>query len=259
MRNADEKAVAVLRGSRRPDAEQEKRFAEFLLRTYGCEIPLTFEEDKMLNGFTLTVGTDVYDWSLKSRLRQFEEKLKALKSGSDSVIPLMKEAVEDFTPSAEAEETGTVLTVGDEIAVVSGLEHAAYGEILLFSSGVKGMVQDLRRNEIGCVLFGDDAEITEGSLVRRSGKTAGIPATASSAVLSMHSARRSTARVTSAPRATAPLSAPHRASSTASRSTRLWKPAFSPSIPCSRLAAVSVSLSSATARPVKPPSRSIPF
>lgn len=175
MRNADEKAVAVLRGSRRPDAEQEKRFAEFLLRTYGCEIPLTFEEDKMLNGFTLTVGTDVYDWSLKSRLRQFEEKLKALKSGSDSVIPLMKEAVEDFTPSAEAEETGTVLTVGDEIAVVSGLEHAAYGEILLFSSGVRGMVQDLRRNEIGCVLFGDDAEITEGSLVRRSGKTAGIP------------------------------------------------------------------------------------
>ena len=175
MRNADEKAVAVLRGSRRPDAEQEKRFAEFLLRTYGCEIPLTFEEDKMLNGFTLTVGTDVYDWSLKSRLRQFEEKLRALKSGSDSVIPLMKEAVEDFTPSAEAEETGTVLTVGDEIAVVSGLEHAAYGEILLFSSGVKGMVQDLRRNEIGCVLFGDDAEITEGSLVRRSGKTAGIP------------------------------------------------------------------------------------
>lgn len=175
MRNADEKAVAVLRGSRRPDAEQEKRFAEFLLRTYGCEIPLTFEEDKMLNGFTLTVGTDVYDWSLKSRLRQFEEKLKALKSGSDSVIPLMKEAVEDFTPSAEAEETGTVLTVGDEIAVVSGLEHAAYGEILLFPSGVKGMVQDLRRNEIGCVLFGDDAEITEGSLVRRSGKTAGIP------------------------------------------------------------------------------------
>ena len=173
MRNADEKAVAVLRGSRRPDAEQEKRFAEFLLRTYGREIPLTFEEDKMLNGFTLTVGTDVYDWSLKSRLRQFEEKLKALKSGSDSVIPLMKEAVEDFTPSAEAEETGTVLTVGDEIAVVSGLEHAAYGEILLFSSGVKGMVQDLRRNEIGCVLFGDDAEITEGSLVRRSGKTAG--------------------------------------------------------------------------------------
>ena len=175
MRNADEKAVAVLRGSRRPDAEQEKRFAEFLLRTYGREIPLTFEEDKILNGFTLTVGTDVYDWSLKSRLRQFEEKLKALKSGSDSVIPLMKEAVEDFTPSAEAEETGTVLTVGDEIAVVSGLEHAAYGEILLFSSGVKGMVQDLRHNEIGCVLFGDDAEITEGSLVRRSGKTAGIP------------------------------------------------------------------------------------
>lgn len=201
MRNADEKAVAVLRGSRRPDAEQEKRFAEFLLRTYGCEIPLTFEEDKMLNGFTLTVGTDVYDWSLKSRLRQFEEKLKALKSGSDSVIPLMKEAVEDFTPSAEAEETGTVLTVGDEIAVVSGLEHAAYGEILLFSSGVKGMVQDLRRNEIGCVLFGDDARSPRAALCAEAARPpVSRSATASSAVLSMHSVRRSTARVTSAPR-----------------------------------------------------------
>ena len=46
----------------------------------------------------------------------------------------MQEAVENWTPEALAEETGVVLTVGDEIAVVSGLEHVAYGEILLFDS-----------------------------------------------------------------------------------------------------------------------------
>ena len=68
-----------------------------------------------------------------------------------------------------------MLTVGDEIATVSGLEHAAYGEILVFSSGVKGMVQDLRSGELGCILFGDDEEISEGSMVRRSGKMAGVP------------------------------------------------------------------------------------
>ena len=87
----------------------------------------------------------------------------------------MKEAVASWDPSVSAEETGTVLSVGDEIAVVSGLEHATYGEILLFASGVKGMVQELRRDEIGCVLFGDDTEIRAGSLVRRTGKTAGVP------------------------------------------------------------------------------------
>ena len=87
----------------------------------------------------------------------------------------MKEAVASWDPSVSAEETGTVLSVGDEIDVVSGLEHATYGEILLFASGVKGMVQELRRDEIGCVLFGDDTEIRAGSLVRRTGKTAGVP------------------------------------------------------------------------------------
>ena len=65
--------------------------------------------------------------------------------------------------------------MGDGIATVAGLENATYGEILLFSSGIKGMVQDLRRDGIGCMIFGDDEEIVEGSMVRRSGKTAGVP------------------------------------------------------------------------------------
>ncbi|MCD8256962.1 MAG: F0F1 ATP synthase subunit alpha, partial [Oscillospiraceae bacterium] len=68
--------------------------------------------------------------------------------------------------------------VGDEIATVSGLEHAEYGEILLFSGGVRGLVQDLRPDSIGCILFGNGSNadaIAQGSIVRRSGRTAGIP------------------------------------------------------------------------------------
>ncbi|MGN0478274.1 MAG: F0F1 ATP synthase subunit alpha [Hominenteromicrobium sp.] len=177
MRNSEQENLqAILRSDVRPSAEQEKRLADFIRRTYQREIPLHWQKDTtLLGGFRLQVGSDVYDWSLEGRLRQIRERLQQVKADGASVIPLMREAVESWTPSVSAEETGTVLSVGDEIAVVSGLEHATYGEILLFASGVKGMVQELRRDEIGCVLFGDDTEIRAGSLVRRTGKTAGVP------------------------------------------------------------------------------------
>ena len=177
MRNPEQTELqAVLRSDIRPTAEQEKRFADFLERKYGAPVALTWERDAALRrGFRLQVGSDVYDWSLEGRMRQFQEHLKKLNFDGAPIIPLMKTALSEWSPEVVAEETGTVLSVGDEIAVVSGLEHAAYGEILLFSSGVKGMVQDLRRDEIGCILFGDCEEISEGSLVRRTGRTAGVP------------------------------------------------------------------------------------
>ena len=108
-------------------------------------------------------------------MQQFREKLDGLTPDGDNIMPLFKETLQNFVPEIYPEEVGTVLTVGDEIATVSGLEHATYGEILLFSSGVKGMVQDLKKGEIGCILFGSEEEISEGSIVRRTGKTAGIP------------------------------------------------------------------------------------
>ncbi|MBO5353048.1 MAG: F0F1 ATP synthase subunit alpha [Lachnospiraceae bacterium] len=91
------------------------------------------------------------------------------------IIPLMQEAIENWTPVEDEQGTGTVLTVGDGIATVGGLEYATYGEILVFSDGIRGMVQDLRRGEIGCILFGDEETICEGSTVKRTGKTAGVP------------------------------------------------------------------------------------
>ena len=167
---------AVLRGSKAPPGAQLQRFQVFLEQRYGRPAQVTFQEEPALTGgLILEAGDDVYDWSLEGRLRQFREQLDQLKPQSEKIIPLMKEAVENWTPEVLAQETGEVLTVGDEIATVRGLPHAAYGEILLFSSGVKGMVQDLKRDEIGCVLFGDGNEIAEGSIVRRTGKTAGIP------------------------------------------------------------------------------------
>mgnify|MGYP000376310286 CR=1 FL=1 len=60
--------------------------------------------------------------------------------------------------------------VGDGIAIVYGIEHAMYGEIVIFENGVKGMVQDIRRNEIGCILFGKDTGVGQGTKVVRTRK-----------------------------------------------------------------------------------------
>ena len=167
---------AVLHSAVEPTEAQKKRFEAFLRKKYGQAVLLQWEQDAALeNGFRLEVGADLYDWSLEGRLRQFREQLEQLKPAGMSVIPLMREAVQNWQPEVTPEEVGSVLTVGDEIATVSGLENAAYGEILQFASGVKGMVQDLRPDRVGCVLFGDSESIEEGSIVRRTGKTAGIP------------------------------------------------------------------------------------
>lgn len=167
---------AILYSNIAPNKAQEKKFKEFLLNEYNEEVSLIWKEDtSQKGGFRLQVGSEIYDWSLNGRLLQFKETLASLKNKNGNIIPLLKETVNNWTPKALAQEEGTVITVGDGIANVSGLNNATYGEILIFSSGIRGMVQDLSTDKVGCILFGSDEEITEGSVVRRSGKTAGIP------------------------------------------------------------------------------------
>ena len=168
--------TAVLYSNTPPSDEQEKKFIDFLKQRYNEDISLVWKKtDIPEGGFKLEIGSEVFDWSIDGRLAQFKEALSKLKNKSNDIIPLIRETVENWTPEAIAEEIGEVLTVGDGIATVSGLKNATYGEILLFTSGVRGMVQDLRDGEIGCILFGSDEEISEGSMVKRTGKTAGVP------------------------------------------------------------------------------------
>ena len=168
--------TAFLYSKLAPSAKQEQGFSEFLSKKYGEEITLCWQQDETLGGgFRLEVGTEVYDWSASGLLLQLKDSLAALKKTEGSIIPLLKDTISGWTPKALAHEVGTVRTVGDGIATVSGLENAVYGEILLFSSGIRGMVQELRRDEIGCILFDTDDTVCEGSTVRRTNKAAGIP------------------------------------------------------------------------------------
>ena len=167
---------AILYSITAPDEGQKQRFEAFLEKKYGGEIELVWEKsDAFPGGFRLEVAGEIYDWSVNGRFQQLRETLTKVPTHNGNIIPLIKETVESWTPQIMAQEVGTVMTVGDGIATIKGLEGATYGEILIFSSGVRGMVQDLREGEIGCILFDESEEVYAGSTVKRTGKTAGVP------------------------------------------------------------------------------------
>ena len=94
---------------------------------------------------------------------------------SEEIISILKTEIENYDTVCKDQEVGTVIWVGDGIATVYGIEHAMYGEIVIFENGVKGMVQDIKRDQVGCIIFGKDTEIKEGTKVTRTKKKAGIP------------------------------------------------------------------------------------
>ena len=173
----EDEFVAELHCINPPSESQFERIRAYLCKKYNRDdIDLKVKEDpSVLGGFRILVGDDIIDWSVKGRTDQLKEKLSANTSlSTENIIDILKSTVEDFNLAVESREVGTVKSVGDGIAVIDGLDHVCYGEIILFDNGVKGMVQDIRRNEIGCILFGSDIDIMEGTRVVRTGKTAGV-------------------------------------------------------------------------------------
>ena len=94
---------------------------------------------------------------------------------SEEIISILKTEIENYDMVSKDQEVGTVIWVGDGIATIYGIEHAMYGEIIIFENGVRGMVQDIKRDQVGCIIFGKDTEIKEGTKVTRTKKKAGIP------------------------------------------------------------------------------------
>ncbi len=165
-----------------PDEHQFAGIQSFLKQKYpGRVLSVHKKENPSLgSGFVLRAGTEEYDWSQEGRRRLLEEKLNALNvTGTESllaqkgIISILKGSLEEI--DIESQEIGIVRRVGDGIAYIDGVDHAMYGEILIFENGLKGMVQDIRKDEIGCILFGKETEICEGTKAVRTGRMAGIP------------------------------------------------------------------------------------
>ncbi len=93
---------------------------------------------------------------------------------AEEISRVLKEQIQNFEPRVQVSETGTVLKVGDGVARVYGLERAKAGELVEFTSGVKGLVLNLEEHNVGIAIMGSDSEIREGDTVKRTGTIADV-------------------------------------------------------------------------------------
>ena len=93
---------------------------------------------------------------------------------SQGIISVLKSEIENYDSKVQVEETGRVISVGDGIANVYGMQQVMYGELVEFENGTTGIAQNLEQKVIGCVLLGSDHGIVEGSKVTRTGRQAGV-------------------------------------------------------------------------------------
>ena len=181
-----------------PVDSQLDKIKDFVAAKEGVnkdEVKIDLVEKKdLVGGFVLRVGTHEYDWSTKGRLDQLMSELLSSDDGSSEKsdvnylddgldaakiakdrLSKLKSSIESFTPSTKEQEVGFVVAVGDGIAKIQGIDHAMYGEIIEFESGAKGMVQDIKSDSIGCILFNKADTVAEGDRVNRTGKKTGVP------------------------------------------------------------------------------------
>lgn len=174
----DRMLSAQLRYVEPPTEEQLAKIREVLREKYGADdVNIALREDKsLLGGFVIRVGNEELDWSMSGRLREIEQDLSgcAVAENRDDIISILREKIDESEFRSSEREIGNVIWVGDGIVNIRGIDHAMYGEIVIFENGEKGMVQDIRRDRIGCILFGRDTGLHEGSRVIRSGKRAGV-------------------------------------------------------------------------------------
>ena len=164
-----------------PTDEQLKGIVDFVKKETNSEdVHVDVKEDKSLvGGFVISVEGKEYDFSLKAKMNAIKEQLmnsaKHADGDNENVLAVLRKNVKDFHLATDGEEIGQVSKVGDGIATVVGLGNAMYGEIVVFEDGTKGMVQNIGINSIGCILFGSDEEIEQGTKVKRTYKKAGVP------------------------------------------------------------------------------------
>ncbi len=185
LRLLDEKnniAFATVTCVTEPDEKQLEGLKAFVCRETGAssaEIEIV-KDDSIIGGFVIQIGNKIYDRSLKAKLASIKESVeqnakKSSNVSTEEIITILREDIKDFEFITSEEEIGTVLTVGDGIALIHGLDNVMYGEIVVFECGIKGMVQDIKKDTVGCILFGSDTDIEAGSRVKRSHKKAGVP------------------------------------------------------------------------------------
>ena len=174
----DNRVIAEFISAIEPTDDEKAKLSAFLGKKLGVKPEIVWVKDESVKkGFVLKAMNEVYDNTPEGLIRNLKERVDKVDKKSGNYLSLVKEAIETWKPKVSPREVGTVCSVADGVARVSGLTGVKYGEILLFEGGEKGLALDLSESETGCILF-DDENTVAGSKVYKTGKTAGVAVSA---------------------------------------------------------------------------------
>lgn len=172
------KKLNITVSSAEPLSEEEmKRLTQIMCETFlSCTNEV---DDRVIGGIRMKVGDTVYDGTLANSLdklsRDVEKNTRRSDKKMQSIIEGIKEKLKTADSSIDVFQTGTVVTVADGICRVSGLADVMAGEMLEFDNGLRGMVQDLDRDNVGVILLGNYEKLQEGEQARRTGRIIDVP------------------------------------------------------------------------------------
>ncbi len=147
------------------------------LENAGIEDPQTevFLNETLIGGMVLQIGDTVYDGSLTGLLARAEKQIAAADEDRDDALAALQIALEKVNGRPDVYQTGRVISVSDGICRVSGVSDAMAGELLEMDGGLRGMVMDLEKDNVGVVLLGSYDSLQEGAAVRRTGRILSVP------------------------------------------------------------------------------------
>ncbi len=157
--------------------DEMKKLTQIICETFiSCHNEV---DSDVIGGVRMQVGDTVYDGTLAHTLDRLSQDVEDNTRQSDaqmrSIADGIKQQLEKVNDGIDVYQTGEVLTLGDGICRVSGLADVMAGEMLEFPGGLKGMVQDLDKDNVGVVLLGPFGHLQEGDSVRRTGRIVEVP------------------------------------------------------------------------------------
>ncbi len=152
--------------------------AEAALRESGADVPLKLSvsaDPGLLAGASVKLGDTVYDGSARCLLGRAGWLVTHGVGAEGDLIEALRGELKRLTREPEIYQTGTVISVSDGICRASGVSDAMAGELLEFKSGLRGMVMDLEKDNVGVVMLGSYDSLQEGDNVRRTGRILSVP------------------------------------------------------------------------------------
>ena len=157
-------------------AEEVLSRLERCLKKAGIEQePELVLNESLIGGLVLQVGDTVYDGSLAGLLERARKNIAAADDGGEDALKALREELSQVSAQPEVYQTGRVISVSDGICRVSGVSDAMAGELLELEGGLRGMVMDLEKDNVGVVLLGSYDAVQEGAAVRRTGRIIEVP------------------------------------------------------------------------------------